>query len=177
MDSLKTMAVVYEASRENEFKNILGKLTFDAYSFVFIRLDPQQEGSYTLSGGGAFSGVLETKLKAVDEIFVVNPKGTIAPYLRSLLSYAEENAIAVNYLYKYCYNDCAFRKGFKCTRQGDAYFVPRHYKLLPACESYTRIYDNVVVPARQSSPPVSADSDKDAADDIEEAVDLTLMFK
>jgi len=144
MGSLKTMAIIYEASNEKEYKSVLDKLMFGIHCFTFICVNPKQESTYSFTGG-ELSNVLQMKLDAAQEIYIINPKGSISKYLRAFLIYAEETGKPVHYMYKYCYTDCTHRRKKVCALPDKIYGIPHNHKLLPACESYCRIYDNYMV--------------------------------
>jgi len=151
MGALKTMAIVYESAREKLCKDVLTKLMFGNHCFTFIRIGPKQENTYTLSSGSEVAKMLALKLDAAQEIYVINPKGTIVPYLNSILSYAQESKKPVHYLYKFCYTDCAHRKGKACALSDEVYGIPHNHNLLPACENYSRIYDSLLVSTKKQS--------------------------
>ncbi|MCL2068851.1 MAG: hypothetical protein FWH00_03035 [Oscillospiraceae bacterium] len=149
MNTLKTMAIVYETKNEHLCHKAMKSMMLDIHYFTLIPVDPAQESSYALWKEGEMAKNLELKLKVAQDIYIVNPKGAIMQCVGGILAYAEQHKKTVHYMYKYCYNDCEHLKaGFggklKCLGADLIMSIPSHHKFLPACEKYTRVFDSVI---------------------------------
>jgi len=149
MNTLKTMAIVYEAKNERLCHKAMKAMMLDVHYFTMIPVDPEQESSYALWREGEMAKNLELKLKVAQDIYVINPKGAIMQCVGGILSYAEQHKKNIHYMYKYCYNDCEHLKtGFggalKCLNADPIMSIPSHHKFLPACEKYARVFDSVI---------------------------------
>lgn len=148
----KMIAVIYEMGNEKVFKLALDKLLFGNRCFTFICVDPKVKGSYSFSEGN-ISQQLRDKLDTAQELYFVNPKGTISQYMFGFLSYIEETGKPVHYMYKYCYKDCKNYSKSSCAQTSDYFFLPAFHKMLPACRHYVRIYDDLFVQAADQKDP------------------------
>jgi hypothetical protein len=148
MNTLKTMAIVYEANKERLCHKAIRSMMLDIHYITLIPVDPEQESSYALWRDGEMARNLELKLKVAQDIYIINPKGAIMQCIGGILSYAEKHKKKVHYMYKYCYNDCEHLKvgfsGLSCRNNDALLFIPSRHKFLPACEKYARVFDTVL---------------------------------
>ena len=155
MNVLKTMAIIYEAKNESLCHKAMKSLMLDIHYFTLVPIEVGQEGSYSLWKDSELAKNLQLKLMAAQDFYVINPKGSIMSYIGDILSYAELHKKGVHYMFKYCYPDCQHLKGIKtCQNASPILFIPNHHKLLPACESYSRVYDRAI--GRPEPPPPGA---------------------